>query len=184
MPAPNNVRRIAPLLEGALTCAGDSLSRLVSEVFSPLETDIATQSLAEFTTLLGKEDQPVVVILLEVHGDLYGFLAIIVAPQFAEYLTERLIGDNSSPDMAQSALGELGNIVGSAFLNYVADSFDCVAAPTPPQVVHDMAGALLSSLGVHVASTPDDDIPVIYTSFSNKEKAFTANLLWLPQESS
>jgi chemotaxis protein CheC len=45
--------------------------------------------------------------------------------------------------LERSALGELGNICGSFFLNSVASLTDATYQPTPPAVMVDMVGAIL-----------------------------------------
>ena len=43
-------------------------------------------------------------------------------------------------------LGEVGNILGTNYINVLAQMVGMVIEPTPPQVVEDMLGAILSSV--------------------------------------
>ena len=59
-------------------------------------------------------------------------------------------------EMEESALGELGNIVGSGFLNALADATGLTLQPSPPTVMTDMAGALLDIIASDILLTQDD----------------------------
>ncbi|HMO53083.1 MAG TPA: chemotaxis protein CheC, partial [Tepidiformaceae bacterium] len=59
-------------------------------------------------------------------------------------------------ELAQSAIGELGNIVGSAFVNALADDLNLILHPSPPSILHDMAIALVESVYAEVLSQGGD----------------------------
>jgi chemotaxis protein CheC len=63
-------------------------------------------------------------------------------------------------------VGELGNIVGSAFINALADQANLILHPSPPQVVHDMAVALVQSVYAEVMSQ-GGDVVMIDTVFQD-----------------
>jgi chemotaxis protein CheC len=79
----------------------------------------------------------------------------------------------------ESALCELGNITGSAVLNTFSDKFKIPILPSPPVVVTDMAGSILSSIAA-VLSGKDDQIVLIETSFINELREIKGHFLILP----
>lgn len=171
------------IIQAALTNASTAFSALIETACRPTGSAVVMRSVGELPNLLGDMANPVTGILLTVHEDLSGFLLVMVPGEFVGPLAERLIGiDCVDCDLVDSALGEVGNVVGSAFLNSLADSFGLTVLPTPPQVVHDMAGALLSTLAVYQAMEGHDEFPVIQTGFVSEGIAFEAYLLWLPGE--
>jgi chemotaxis protein CheC len=78
-------------------------------------------------------------------------------------------------DLAQSAIGELGNIVGSAFVNALADDLNLILHPSPPTILHDMAIALVQSVYAEVLSQGGD--VVMMDAVFEDQKGRTAGLL-------
>jgi chemotaxis protein CheC len=77
--------------------------------------------------------------------------------------------------MACSAISELGNIVGSAFVNALADHLNLVLHPSPPQLLHDMAIALVETVYAEVLSQGGD--VVMMDAVFEDQKGRTAGLL-------
>lgn len=77
--------------------------------------------------------------------------------------------------MACSAVAELGNIVGSAFVNALADRLNLILHPSPPQVIHDMAIALVETVYAEVLSQ-DGEVVMMDAVFED-QKGQTAGLL-------
>lgn len=183
---PSDVRKaVVPAIERALAEAGQALSNLLSVRFRPTSSAVLLRSLSELPLLASDEDEPVVAVFFEVGQDLKGFLLVVLPAAQAQLLAEHLIGDlTAQQELRASALGEVGNIVGSAFLNHLADRFDLCATPTPPQVIEDMIGALLSSVGAYLAAGGFDEFPVVQTKLTEEHGSITAYLFWLPYDDS
>ena len=85
-------------------------------------------------------------------------------------------GTTTEPDeFAQSAIGELGNIVGSAFVNALADRVNLSLHPSPPTIVNDMASALVESIYAEMLSE-GAEVVMIDTIFEDRSGK-TAGLL-------
>jgi chemotaxis protein CheC len=69
-------------------------------------------------------------------------------------------------DFARSAIGELGNIVGSAFVNALGDEVNLVLHPSPPTVVNDIAIALVQSVYAEILAQ-GGDVAMIDTIFED-----------------
>jgi chemotaxis protein CheC len=149
---------LAAIFMKALTHAGAQLAELVGR-------DIAfVGSHAEYMRL---EDLPlcydqgpesaVTTVYLAFSGGIEGHVVLTMRPDAADNLSRILLMYDAgldSPDLrylADSMVGELGNVAASAFLNAVADAAHLRVLPTPPVVVHDMWGAVLQSVVVEVA---------------------------------
>ena len=97
------------------------------------------------------------------------------------------IGDMTSPlenEVSQSVLGELGNVVGTSFLNVLGNELEMVILPSVPYVLADYAGSILSSLALQVASTSDeywDQALIVNTRFNEIDKKVNGFFLLLPQ---
>lgn len=73
---------------------------------------------------------------------------LLTLPQEAVGLLEPLLGETPTlpfDELAESALGEIGNVCGGAFLNAVADALGGAWELTPPLVVCGPAAQLLAA---------------------------------------
>jgi chemotaxis protein CheC len=69
--------------------------------------------------------------------------------------------------MARSAIAELGNIVGSAFINAFGDRINVVLHPSPPVIVQDIAAALVQSVYAEVLAS-GGELVMIDTEFEDR----------------
>jgi chemotaxis protein CheC len=105
--------------------------------------------------IAGKADEDAVGIYLRFRGDVDGQMMMVVpylkAMELVDLMTEAPPGTTHHlGSLERSALGELGNLCGSFFLNSVSSQTYAQFQPTPPAVMVDMAGAILD---VVVATT-------------------------------
>jgi chemotaxis protein CheC len=98
--------------------------------------------------VVGKPDDDAVGIYLRFNGDLSGQIMMIIPHQKALELTDLLMELPSGTTqhlgpLERSALGELGNLCGSFFLNSIAKTVSADFRPSVPAVMVDMVGAIL-----------------------------------------
>lgn len=171
----------------ALSNSAKALSQFLgNRSLQPTEFALSHHRLAELPVLWGREDTPVAAVVLDVSGDLDGFLLLIVSLDECQRFLSPLIGDvtfDTDEQLAESALGELGNVVGSAFLNDLADQFSMNVKPSPPAVVRDMIGALLATLAAALAEEQRLELPVVRAQLAGNGRQTSAYLLWLPGRS-
>jgi chemotaxis protein CheC len=67
----------------------------------------------------------------------------------------KLLGVDADSEMGQSALGEIGNIVGTSYINALAQMTGLEIEPSPPQSATDMLGAIVASVLAGVAGAED-----------------------------
>jgi chemotaxis protein CheC len=84
-------------------------------------------------------------------------------------------------EMEASALGELGNVVGSSFLNELADATGLRLMPSPPSVMTDMAGALLDIIAADILLTQDDAF-VAEATFHAPDRDITGQFFVIPTQ--
>lgn len=117
---------------------------------------------------------------LGITGDITGHVMLLFPQQRAmecvDLMCGQPVGTSTEPDdFAASAIGELANIVGSAFVNALADRAGLVLHPSPPTVVNDMAIALVESVYAAILAQ-GGEVVMIDTVFSD-EKGTTSGLL-------
>lgn len=169
--AANAVSRLAKMLERevGLTCV-----------------NLKTMSPAYAANMLGGPENLVVAIYLTIQGEARGHILLAYPPDTAFGLIDMILGN--APDtteelgeMEESVLAELGNIVGSAFLNSIGDGTGTRLRPTPPVVVVDMAGAVLSIALTDILQD-HDEIYAMEAVFDTDDKQVSGVLLIMPNE--
>jgi chemotaxis protein CheC len=98
--------------------------------------------------IVGKLDNDAVGIYLRFNGDLEGQIMMIVPYPKALELVDLIMGvpqgmTRNLGSLERSALGELGNLCGSFFLNSIAKLVGADFRPSVPAVMVDMVGAIL-----------------------------------------
>ncbi len=139
---------------------------------------------AEISHLMGGPETETVGIYLTVSGSADGHIMLMYDPEMAYGFVDMLMdlpagSTQSLGEMEESALGELGNIVGSSFLNALADATGLTLLPSPPSVITDMAGALLDVIAADILLTQDDSF-VAETAFQAPDHDISGQFFVIP----
>lgn len=121
--------------------------------------------------IAGGPEAVVVAVYLGIEGDLNGHMMLLFSTADACRLGDLMFGNppgtTAAPDeMVLSALAECGNVVGSSFMNALANKTGLKVIPTTPAVVTDMAGAILQTVVTELYLSGDEAL-VIETGFSS-----------------
>jgi len=100
---------------------------------------------AEAVAAAGPAEQDVTGIVLGIVGEMNGTVLLLVPPADADKIC-RMLGVEPDDEYALSALGEIGNIVGTSYINALAAMTGMDIEPTPPTTATDMLGALVASV--------------------------------------
>jgi chemotaxis protein CheC len=100
---------------------------------------------AEAVEATGPVESEVTGIVLGVVGELVATVLLLVPPADAGRLVS-ILGVDPADEMAESALGEIGNVVGTSYLNALAGMTGLEIEPTPPATATDMLGAIVQSV--------------------------------------
>lgn len=143
--------------------------------------------IVDVPSITGNVGEPVVAIYVGIEGDLHGHAMLMMSLSSARLFCDMLLSEPTGTtleldDIAISALNEAGNVCVSSFLNAISDDLNLVITPTPPQVVRDMAGAILETVVVELF-LHGDEVFVIETTFVGEEKVPGHFLLLLDSES-
>jgi len=157
---------------------------MVNRDFKITALSIEEVSMRNATNLIGKPEDKVVGIYLLFSGNTNGQILLAFDPKTAFELVDMAMGveagaTSSLGEMERSVLGEMGNIVGTFFLNGVADCVGLRLMPSPPAVVEDMAGAVIGSV-LAEAFDDNDSLFVIKLLFSSTTQAIEGRFLVLP----
>ncbi len=101
--------------------------------------------LADAVDAAGDPTTEVTGIALAVEGDVTGAVLLLVPPAGAARLCD-LLGVEPGTEVGDSALGEIGNILGAAYLTALSSMTGVQMLPGTPQVITDMLGAIVASV--------------------------------------
>lgn len=141
--------------------AGRGLTGLVGQEIRIHVPNVRFGTRADACDCVGGEESPVLGTYLNISGDIAGHVMLLFpvarALECADLMCGQPIGTTTDPDeLSESAIGELGNIVGSAFVNALADHAGMALHPSPPTVVHDMAIALVETVYAEILASGND----------------------------
>ncbi|MEE8419722.1 MAG: chemotaxis protein CheC [Dehalococcoidales bacterium] len=160
------------------------LSQMIGEELSVKGLDVKHFPAKDAVDLLGGPEKLAVGIYLTIHGDAEGHLMLIHDPKIAFDLIDSQLGQpiGSTKDlgeMERSVLGEMGNITGSFFLNALADATNLTLTPSPPVVMVDMAGAILS-IALTDIMQEQDSVLAVKASFGTATNQIDGTFMILP----
>ncbi|MDA8065444.1 MAG: chemotaxis protein CheC [Thermaerobacter sp.] len=169
-----------------LASAGTVLSTMIGRDITLHSPYLGFTPINRVPELVGGPEAPVVAIYVGVSGSLVGHAVLLFESECARHLV-RLILEEEVPDilapLPQSLVGEVGNVAVSSFLNSLADYTGLKIVPSPPQVVFDMAGAVLSGILALVAAS-SEEVLVVEAGFRQQQEALQGFFLLLPEASS
>ncbi|HME90213.1 MAG TPA: chemotaxis protein CheC, partial [Myxococcaceae bacterium] len=100
--------------------AANALSKLVGGRKVQIEVPrVVLTRAAEMPQIVGGVDAPVVIIALDMLGELQGRLLLVLQEGDAQQLSAQLLNDATRQQVELSAICEAGNIVASACLNAI-----------------------------------------------------------------
>jgi chemotaxis protein CheC len=101
--------------------------------------------LADAVDAVGPADATISSVVLPIFGDIDALVLLLFPPADAATLCG-MLGVEPGSDVANSAIGEIGNILGTSYVNALASMAGMALEPKPPHVVTDMLGAIVASL--------------------------------------
>ena len=175
------------LVKKGMTNSIKGLSQMVGRDFEINAIDIRRIPAKEMPYILGGPEHMVVGVYITFSGASQGHILLAHQPEFAYKVLDMLLGNplgtiSSLDEMSQSALGEMGNITGTFFLNAIADELGVFLNPSPPIVLLDMAGAILD-IALSEILAERDDVFIVETSFGVTDHTVEGTFLIMPNAS-
>jgi chemotaxis protein CheC len=148
------------LIRKGVKDAINGLSQMIGKDITLSSMSINNIPAKNIAAALGGSDITIIGVYLAFSGPANGHIILAHHPTVAFKLLDSLIGKKNNcldlSELEQSALGEVGNITGTFFLNAVANTLSVVIHPSPPVVLIDMAGAILDIAMVDILQEGDD----------------------------
>ncbi len=179
-----NLNKLQKLAEEGLSKAGTALSEMTEQPINIAAPNVFLVHLNEIPEMLGGPETMVVGIYLSIAGELAGHMTLIFPTKNALNLADALLQQPPGTtveldEMSSSALGEVGNITGSFFLNAIGDGTGLRPEPSPPAIAHDMVSAIIDVILADVGQDGDEGL-VIETSFNQNGNELSGYFLVIP----
>ncbi|MBA9024846.1 MULTISPECIES: chemotaxis protein CheC [Bacillaceae] len=159
--------------------AATSLSTILDRKMNMIVPRVRILSINEMIELAGGPETVVASVFLRIEGEVQGNMFFILPLKQAAHFIEQMTGtevfsfDNLPyPELALSALSELGNILSGSYLSSLSDFTKLSLFPSVPALCIDMVGATISS-GLIELSQVSDFVIVIETAIGEAVESST-----------
>jgi chemotaxis protein CheC len=164
--------------------AGNAATSLGMILNAEVGIELPTVRITDFDTALnamGGAEAMTVGVLLNFSGEASGMIMFLLCMSDAQNITSILVQDDDSPEgglseMKLSAIKEIGNILGSAYVNSIALLTGLQIDLSVPYVAIDMAGAILSVPIIEFGAV-GDKVMFIEESFFTDEQHLNSNVI-------
>ncbi len=175
---------LSAIADNGVKSAATGFSEMVGRAVKPGKPMASLVPILKIPNYIGGPDDDAVGIYLRFDGDLEGQVMLIVPYSKAYELVDLLVGEKPGTtqelgSLEKSAMGELGNLCASFFLNSLAKSIGASFRPTPPAVMVDMVGAILD---IVVATTGgvDEHILLLHSAFADEARFIDVDFWVIP----
>lgn len=167
--------------------AATALAQMTGRTIQITIPKVRCLPLGEVTSALGAEEEPVAALHQRVYGDLQANQLLVFPLELVHRLLQAVIGSaprggaalSDLSELESSALREVGNILGSAYLNAVSRLLGLTLIPTVPGLALDMAGAVADHLVQEIGEVSDEAL-VLETALTAGESDLGGRVYLLP----
>jgi chemotaxis protein CheC len=164
--------------------AGNAATSLGMILNTEVDIQLPTVRITDFDTALnamGGAESMTVGVLLNFSGEASGMIMFLLGMEDAQNITSVLVGDDSPAEeglseMKLSAIQEIGNILGSAYVNSIALLTGLSIDLSVPYIAIDMAGAILSVPIIEFGAV-GDKVMFIEEGFFTDEQRLSSNVI-------
>jgi chemotaxis protein CheC len=169
------LRELANIASGT---AATALSQMLAREVELSVPRALALPLADAVDACGPPEAPVVGVVFPIEGDLDALMLLLIPAEHAQILCA-MLGVEAGTEVGDSALGEIGNILGASYLNGLASMTGLALLPSPPILQCDMLAAIVSSLLAQTAGTNDIAL-VLDSELDVSGEACSISFLLLP----
>jgi chemotaxis protein CheC len=110
--------------------------------------------MADAVGAMGDPESEATGVALGVVGDMAASVLLLFTPSDAKQMCD-LLGVEAGTEIGESALMEIGNIVGTSYINALASMTGMAIEPTPPAIATDMLAAIVETVLAERAAAGD-----------------------------
>jgi chemotaxis protein CheC len=158
--------------------AGTALGAMLGKSVDINVPTAAALPLDEAVAIAGAPDELRYGVVVPMIGDFESIVVLLFPEDDAKKLTGIYGIEPSTPD-GYSMLGEVGNILGTNYMNALAQMVGMEMEPQPPQVVEDMLASILSTVLIGRGDDIDEAL-ILDSNLLVEEEECTLSFLLLP----
>lgn len=161
--------------------AATSLSQLINKPVHMTVPIIEVMAYEDLFEQVMSEDTMIDAVLTKMFGQAEGVFLLVGLEEDMKHLASIMLPENSetNPEMIDSALKELANILVNSFLNAVTKLLDINLLTSIPLLTRDMFGAIVSSVYME-SGQYDDTILILKNEFYYMGERMEAALYFVP----
>lgn len=169
--------------------AGNATTSLGKMLDKRISMSVPEASLVPFndvSAIFNGPETMVVGVMVSMSGDIKGFILLMMEFNDAMEMTGVLTGEDMSATtletlnaMDLSALSEVANILIGSYLSAISSLSGLRIMPSVPDIVIDMAGAIMSVPVIEYGSL-GDEILLLQTGFTNEAQAMNGHFMLIP----
>jgi chemotaxis protein CheC len=171
------LRELANIASGN---AATSLAQMLGREVELNVPRVLALPLADAVEACGSPEDATVSVVIPLDGDVTGVVLLLIEPEGAEALC-KLLGVYAWDEIGESALREIGNILGTSCLNALASMTGLHLEPRPPHLTTDMLGAIVSSLALSQTASAEL-VLVLDSELSIADEPCSISFVLLPTE--
>lgn len=165
--------------------AGNAATALATILDEKVEISLPKVRITDFNTAvnaLGGAETMTVGVLVNFDGEASGMIMFLLNMEDAKAIMSILVqededgGDGLLSELKLSAIKEIGNILGSSYINSISTLTGLKIHVSIPYIAIDMAGALMSVPIIEFGSI-GDKVMFIEECFSTEENNLTSNII-------
>jgi chemotaxis protein CheC len=145
------LRELANIASGN---AATALSKMLGREIGLSVPRVLALPLVDAIDACGSPDESITSVVIPLEGDIQGIVLLLISTEGADALCQ-LLGVDAGSEIGDSALREIGNILGTACLNALSSMTGLYLGPCPPHLTTDMLGAIVSSLALSQTESAD-----------------------------
>jgi chemotaxis protein CheC len=161
--------------------AGTALGQMLGKSVDISVPTAAVLPLADAVAIAGEPDALRHGVVVPIVGDMDAIVVLLFPDEDARKLCGIYGIEPSTPD-GRSMLGEVGNILGTNYINVLAQMVSMEMEPAPPQVVEDMLGSILSSVLLCGGPANVEAALILDSALLVEEEECSLSFLLLPAE--
>jgi len=165
--------------------AGNAATALATILDEKVEISLPRVRITDYDTAvnaLGGAENMTVGVLVNFDGEAHGMIMFLLNMEDAKAIMSILIQDDEEgqdgqlSDLKLSAIKEIGNILGSSYINSISQLTGLTIHISIPYIAIDMAGALMSVPIIEFGSV-GDKVMFIEECFSAEENNLSSNII-------
>jgi chemotaxis protein CheC len=157
-------RLIEKRSQDALISSALALSQMTGETVNVVRTVVDMIKVGEIADVFGTHKDKITLISLDIHGSISGDIYLMLSSSDTLLITrkiaDRWMKEEEIEHFRNSVLAEIGNIVASAYINVLGDSFNVALIPSVPRLEYINSEEVIP----RILSKDDSDFALMFFS--------------------